>query len=80
MSIDSSGFKKLLLAGVASAGVGFATADAHAAFIGSTPATNDVTGIREGIFDAALVLIAGGPTLASLPSATRLPATCRISS
>jgi hypothetical protein len=58
--------KKLLLAGVAAAGLSFIAPNAEAAFLGVTPAgsaTNDVfvNGPREGWYDADLWLIAGGP-------------------
>ncbi len=63
--------KKLLLAGVAAAGLAFAVPSAEAAFIGVTPsgaAKNDVfvdaannQVPREGWYDANLWLIAGGP-------------------
>jgi hypothetical protein len=61
----SATFRNLLLAGVAAAGVAFAAADAQAqnistfpsGGIGTTPAINDVFGIREGIFGGNLFLI-----------------------
>lgn len=56
--------KKLLLAGVAATGLMVAATDAQAIAIGSTPATNDVIGIKEGWFGANLFLSAGGPVMA----------------
>ena len=55
--------KKLLLAGVAAAGMTLAASGAQAAAIGSTPAgTNDVIGAVEGWFGATWYLIAGANT------------------
>jgi hypothetical protein len=55
--------KKHLLASVAAIGLAFTAADAQAAFIGTTPVTNDVIGVTEGWFDADLFLVGGPATI-----------------
>ena len=51
--------RKLLMAGLAAAGMTLGIATAQAATIGTTPASNDVLGIKEGWFGANLFLFAG---------------------
>jgi hypothetical protein len=53
---------KKTVAACAVALAGLAAMPAHAAFVGSTPASNDIIGISEGWFDADLYLIAGANT------------------
>jgi hypothetical protein len=57
-----AGMKKYLLAGVAAAGVAFASVGAQAAYVGPTGPTNDIIGIVEGWYGATWYLIAGANT------------------
>lgn len=54
--------KKVLVKALAAAGLALTALTSQAAFVGSTPASNDVIGIKEGWFDADLYLIAGALT------------------
>lgn len=55
--------KQKIVQALAAAGLALSTiGTAQAAFVGTTPASNDVIGVTEGWFDANLYLIAGAAT------------------